>query len=80
MTTDRIADLFRVTPHRILCLILSAPAFWGLWLAVDRTPAKAALLGLALLWLLAIARTWSWYAKPRRKAGEISGARQPGLY
>lgn len=80
MTTVRIANLFRVTPHRILCLLLSAPAFWAMWLAVDRSPARAAVLALAALWLIAVARTWSWYVKPRRKAGEISGARQPGLY
>lgn len=68
MTTDRTADLFRVTPHRIFCLILSAPALWAIWLAVDRSPARAVLAGLAVCWLIFVARTWTWYPGARRSA------------
>lgn len=80
MTTDRIADLFRITPHRIFCMILAAPAFWVMWIVLDRAPAKAIILGLALLWLVFIGRTWAWYQQPRRQPGKRSGARQSDLY
>ncbi len=80
MTTDGIADLFRITPHRIFCLVLAIPAFWLMWMVVDRDPAKAVGLALALLWLAFIGRTWTWYSRPRRKTSEISGTRSSGLH
>ncbi len=69
MTTDRIVDLLRLTPHRVLCLALAAPAVWIIWMVVDRNPAKATILVLALLWVAVLARTWSWYSKATRTAG-----------
>lgn len=69
MTTGRIADLFRITPHRIYCLVLAAPAVWVMWLLVDRTPSKAIALVMALLWLVFVFRTWTWYSRPRRSVG-----------
>ncbi len=77
MTTSQIADLIRLTPHRIFCLILTVPALGAMWFAVDRSPAKALLLAGAVLWLAFVLRTWSWYS---RRPRDLGVRRSTGLY
>jgi hypothetical protein len=53
---------------RLYVLALAAPAFWMMWLLLDREPYKVVGFLMMTAWLVFIFRIWFWYEKPLKKA------------
>ena len=51
---------------RAYVLALAAPAFWFMWLLLEREPARAFCMLMLIGWLVFIFRIWFWYEKPKQ--------------